>query len=85
MSKQESSDKFSIPLINEEKVMKLIANQVWMEYSLLKIFRLAAPVLTKPITNILNLSISTGHFPSEWKLIGQSHTNTQVWQHIRFE
>ena len=33
-----------------------------------KLLRLAAPVLTKTVTHILNQSILTGHFPTSWKL-----------------
>ena len=33
-----------------------------------KLFKLAAPVITLPLTHILNLSISTGSIPQAWKM-----------------
>ncbi len=66
-------DNFSIPLITEEEVMKLIGNlgenkATGLHGVSAKLLRLAGPVLFKPITKILNLSISTGQFPTTWKL-----------------
>ena len=72
-SKLNHLDNFSIPLITEEEVMKLIGNlgenkATGLDGVSAKLLRLAAPVLCKTVTNILNLSISTGQFPSTWKL-----------------
>ncbi len=72
-SKLNPHDNFSIPLITEEEVMKLIGNlgenkAIGLDGVSAKLFRLTDPVLSKPNTNILNLSISTGQFPTIWKL-----------------
>ncbi len=71
-SKIDPSNKFSISLITEVKIMKLIANLKENKATGLdglsdKFLRLAAPVLTKIVLNILNLN-KTSHFASCFQL-----------------
>ncbi len=73
-SQIDPSNKFSIPLIIEEEVKKLIANlkenkTTGLDGVTAKLVRLTVPVLTKTVTNICNLSILTGYFPSLWEQI----------------
>ncbi len=60
-SKLNPLDNFCIPLITEEE-------EEGLDGVFAKLLKLAGPVLSKPITKILNLSISTGQFKTTWKL-----------------
>ncbi len=67
------NEKFSIPIITEDKVTKLLANLeenkvTGLDVVSAKLLQLSAPVLSKTITRLLNLSIATGTFPSTWKI-----------------
>ena len=73
--------KLCIPKVTENFVLqKVSTNFVWKELTKLKLtkatgldgltsrlHRDAAPVVAKPITYLVNLTISTGVIPSEWK------------------
>ncbi|MBL0687420.1 MAG: hypothetical protein JJV94_06320 [Sulfurospirillum sp.] len=68
-SKIDPNEKFSIPLITQDKVTKLLANleenkATGLDGVSAKLLQLSAPVLSKTITRLLNLSIATGTFPS---------------------
>ncbi len=67
------SSKFSIPLIQEERIHEQLADldehkTKGLDGVSAKLLRLASPVITRSITNILNTSINTGHFPTKWKM-----------------
>ncbi len=63
---------FSIPIMSEDQVLKFLGDlnetkttgKDGVSATLLK---LAAHVLAKPLANILNLSIKTNQFPTQWK------------------
>ena len=64
--------KFSIPLIPEDTVIELLSNldvhkTTGLDGVSAKYLKLAAPVLSRSITSILNKSITTGQFPTKWK------------------
>ncbi len=68
-SKIDPNEKFSIPLITEDKVTNLLAileenKATGLDGVSTKLLQLSAPVLSKTITRLLNLSIATGTFPS---------------------
>jgi hypothetical protein len=72
-SKIHSSVSYKIPLMEEEKVSKLLSNldvtkSTGIDGVSAKLLKLGASVLTKSITTILNISIKTGKFPSAWKI-----------------
>ncbi len=72
-SKIDPNEKYSIPLITEDKVTKLLANleenkSTGLDGVSAKLLWLSVPVLSKTITRFLNLTIATGTFPSMWKI-----------------
>ncbi len=68
-SKSEPSDMFSIPIMSEDQVLKFLGDldetkPTGMDGVSAKLLKMAAHV---PLTNILNLSIKTNQFPTQWK------------------
>ena len=63
---------FEIPPITETQMLDLI-NKIPSRKAIgcddlsVKVLKLAASVLTHPLRRLMNLSISTGSFPSTWK------------------
>ncbi len=63
---------FSIPIMSEDQVLIFLGDldetkTTEMDGVSAKLLTMAALVLTKPLTNILNLSIKTNLFPTQWK------------------
>ncbi len=71
-SKIEPSDMFSIPIMSEDQVLKFLGDldetkTTGKDGVSANLLKMAAHVLAKPLTNILNLSIKTDQFPTQWK------------------
>ncbi len=67
--KREPSDKFSILIMSEDQVLKFHGDldetkTTGMDGVSAKLLKMAANVLAKLLTNILNLSIKAGQFPN---------------------
>ena len=63
---------FEIPPVSEEFILKQLSSlddskAVGLDGISPKLLRMGAPALAAPLTRLLNLSISTGIFPEEWK------------------
>ena len=63
---------FSIPLMSETDVLKLLSSleegkATGLDGVSAKLLKISAPVLAKSITRLLNLSIASGTFPDVWK------------------
>ena len=63
---------FNIPLITEKEVRqaieKLSSNKATGPDGMsVRTLKLISPVFARPLTKLLNLSISSGKFPTEWK------------------
>ncbi len=63
---------FSIPIMSEDKVITFLGDldetkTTGMDGVSAKLLKMAAHVLAKPLTNILNLIIKTNQFPTQWK------------------
>ncbi len=70
--KIEPLDMFSIPIMTEDQVLKFLGNLDETKTTAkdgisAKLLKMAAHVLAKPLINILNLSIKTNQFPTQWK------------------
>ncbi len=71
-SKIEPSDMFSIRIMSEDQVLKFLGyldetKTTGKDGVSAKLLKIAAHVLAKPLTNILNLSIKTNQFTTQWK------------------
>ena len=59
---------FEIPPITETQMLDLPSSKaIGCDDLSVKVLKLAASVLTHPLRRLMNLSISTGSFPSTWK------------------
>ncbi len=70
--KSEPSDMFSIPIMSEDQVLKFLGDldetkTTGMDGVSAKLLKMAAHLLAKPLTNILNLGIKTNQFPTQWE------------------
>ncbi len=71
-SKIEPSDMFTIPIMSEDQVLKFRGvldetKTTGKDGVSAKLLKMAAHVLAKPLTDILNLIIKTNQFPTQWK------------------
>ena len=72
-SKTTENTHFEIPLITEATVQKHLhsladGKAVGLDGLSPRLLCTAAPVITAPLTKLINLSITTGIFPDEWKV-----------------
>ncbi len=63
---------FRIPIMSEDQVLKCLGDlderkTTGKDGVSAKLTKMAVNVLAKPLTNILNLSIKTNQFPTQWK------------------
>ncbi len=69
-SKNEPSDMFTIRIMSEDQVLKVRGDldetkATGMDGVSGKLLQMAAPILVKPLPNILNFSIKTNQFPTQ--------------------
>ena len=72
VNSKSGNQSFEIPPITETQMLDLInkipsSKAIGCDDLSVKVLKLAASVLTHPLRRLMNLSISTGSFPSTWK------------------